>query len=156
LPDNVRHLQDHIRLNALRNVIVCGAAVDESPGRVRFRSTEDRLRGTISDQGDIVVNGVAIDNLVAEGIYPAPSCIKIDVEGAELRVLRGARRMIATRRPHIFIAVHSERLRDACWKFLVQYGYELRTLDDDFELHATPCTSWQAPSQRDNGHSINR
>ena len=43
----------------------------------------------------------SIDGLVASGAMPPPTLMKIDVEGAELMALRGARQVCAKHRPFI-------------------------------------------------------
>ena len=54
--------------------------------------------------------------------YPAPDFIKIDVEGAELNVLRGATRLLAEIKPVIFCEVASE-CAGAIADLLHGYGY---------------------------------
>jgi Methyltransferase FkbM domain len=49
---------------------------------------------------------VAIDELVASGELPAPTAIKLDVEGAELRVLEGMRETLARHRPTLICETH--------------------------------------------------
>lgn len=52
-----------------------------------------------------------------------PDFIKVDVEGAELDVLCGARRLLRERGPALVIEVHSRELEQDCGKLLVEYGY---------------------------------
>jgi hypothetical protein len=68
--------------------------------------------------------------------HPAPDILKIDVEGAELDVLRGGARMISAKHPAIFLATHSDELDRECRAFLAAFGYRIRGLDQR-ELLAT-------------------
>lgn len=47
-----------------------------------------------------------VDSLIAEGRVPSPHVLKIDVEGAEGEVLRGARDLLKTRGPRLLIELH--------------------------------------------------
>jgi FkbM family methyltransferase len=51
---------------------------------------------------------LTLDNLVNDGVIPAPDIIKIDTEGAEHLVLQGMRRLLKSevRPEHIFIEIH--------------------------------------------------
>lgn len=57
----------------------------------------------------------------AEGF--APDFLKVDVDGAEADVLEGARGLLAYRRPHLLVEVHSEELERRCGRLLVGHGY---------------------------------
>jgi FkbM family methyltransferase len=57
-----------------------------------------------------------------------PNVVKIDVEGAELQVLEGSRRIIQSFRPIIFLEVHSEALELVCSEELRMLGYSARRL----------------------------
>ncbi|HLH86492.1 MAG TPA: FkbM family methyltransferase [Thermoplasmataceae archaeon] len=52
--------------------------------------------------------------------------LKIDVEGFELDVLKGAKNCIERFRPRIIIETHSTELRNNCDQFLKNMGYTLR------------------------------
>jgi len=52
-----------------------------------------------------------------------PDFLKIDVDAAEADVLEGARGLLADRRPHLLVEVHSEELERHCGRLLVESGY---------------------------------
>lgn len=104
-------LERHLRLNRLANrVSVRSEAVADTTGTVAFRDTgtdgDNRiLRATGDDVATVC--SVSLDDVCAtHGL--APDVIKIDVEGAELAVLRGARRTIAARgsKLSLFVELH--------------------------------------------------
>lgn len=71
-----------------------------------------------------------------------PTAITIDVEGAELRVLRGAERTLREARPLVWVSVHPEFMRDMygdtvgeLWLFMNDLGYERTFLTQDHEVH---------------------
>ena len=55
-----------------------------------------------------------------------PDIIKIDVEGFEMEVFKGAKDTIRKYHPRIILEVHSSRLKIECLSFLSQYGYVVR------------------------------
>lgn len=69
-----------------------------------------------------------IDELATDGTRAAPSLIKVDVEGAELMVLRGASRTIAGLAPAWLIEVHTIGLMCQIDALLHSAGYRLRLL----------------------------
>lgn len=66
-----------------------------------------------------------IDALVAEGAAPPPAFLKIDTEGAEGDVLRGARRTIEQHRPRMAIALHGQDKALDCATVLAGHGYHV-------------------------------
>ena len=70
-----------------------------------------------------------IDSLVSEAKYPPPQIMKIDVEGAEVQVLEGARQTLQVSKPILFIEAHSRNLADACTELLEGIGYRVRVFD---------------------------
>jgi hypothetical protein len=62
-------------------------------------------------------------------VNPAPDFIKIDVEGEEARVLRGAYRVLREKRPLICCEVHSSDLAVEVSDILKSAGYALENLN---------------------------
>jgi FkbM family methyltransferase len=76
----------------------------------------------------IVVETSRADSLVGSGRVPAPSLIKIDVEGGEVGVLRGCDRLLAAARPLIAIEVHNTAAMFRTHEMLAARGYRLTLL----------------------------
>lgn len=122
-PTNLRILRKHLQLNNITNVTVIEAAVAESSGKSKFALGTGTGTGHMAPDGQLEVQTVSLDELVQQGIIPPPQIIKIDVEGAELRVIKGALQTIATYRPFIFLEVHSAILLRSCDEILTKLGY---------------------------------
>lgn len=132
LPRNVGFLRRHMTMNNTSTVTVVEAAVARASGVVRFRAEPTGLEGAVDDSGDLEVRAIALDDFRG----PAPHVIKIDVEGGELGVLRGAEATIARARPVIFLEVHPGCEPARAW--IEELGYEVRELGDDRRLLALP------------------
>ncbi len=63
------------------------------------------------DGTGLPVDGVRLDDLVAETGHLRPSLVKIDVQGAEMLVLLGASQILKIARPALFIELHEEGLK---------------------------------------------
>ena len=100
--------------------------------------------------------------------------MKIDVEGAELDVLRGAGRTFASSRPAVQLGLHPQQIREAggtldeIWDLLRDYNMRLfhnhklvdkpwfRDHDDLFDVQALPSslTTWNGRNVGE-GRSVN-
>jgi FkbM family methyltransferase len=127
--ENAHNLVRHVGLNGLANVTVVQAAVADRGGLAGLRVGVDRSTGALSDDAPYKVPTVSLDGLVEAGIAPAPDAIKIDVEGAEVLVLEGARSLVAAKRPVLFVALHGAEEKRRCREILASYGYEVFLLD---------------------------
>lgn len=138
LPANLELLRRNLALNGADNVSIVDAAVADTSGRARFTVGGSASQGALADEG-IEVAVVALDELD----LPPPTVMKIDVEGAESRVLAGAVRLLTHHRPVIFLSSHGFRQYDACTRFLEGVGYcsSLRrdgSRDGQYESVASP------------------
>jgi hypothetical protein len=58
-----------------------------------------------------------------------PDLVKIDVEGGEADVLRGAHRLLHDRHPHVIIETHAAELERECVAILSEAGYTPEIVD---------------------------
>lgn len=105
-PHNVTILKRNKKINGLRNVVIRQVAVGDSPDKVTL--VQDSGEGGVllenkNNLSSITVDLVTLDHLAEE--YGFPQFLKIDVEGFEDRVLKGAQK-IMQHRPKMMIEVH--------------------------------------------------
>jgi len=122
-------------------------AVGREDGIAKFNVMPDSSMGKLNSSGfqaevaragELTVQLRTIDSLVAEGKYPPPQVVKIDVEGVEADVLRGAWKTLEANRPLLFIEAHSESLRLECTAMLTSLGYKVRVLEKNLDLALNP------------------
>jgi FkbM family methyltransferase len=104
-PANAARLVANVEANGCRNVDVHAVAVSEVSATARFTTHASSLQGSLGERGAAVAT-TTIDAVVSAGASP-PSLMKIDVEGAEGRVIAGARHAISATRPVLLLEVHS-------------------------------------------------
>jgi FkbM family methyltransferase len=109
--------------NGLQVTVVC-AAVSDTSGWARFDGSTS-LGGHLSSSGRSVVPTVSLDEWAAE--HGSPAFVKIDVEGAEVAVLKGAKRLLAGDRPVILCEAHGTQNEIA--SILRDSGYDVRAVE---------------------------
>lgn len=142
-PMNARFFRRHMKLNGLKGVILYEAAVGEYEGEVMFDTAHGSATGMVSAGGDLPVKQLSVSKLVERGEVPAPTFVKIDVEGGEIEVLKGLRDIIKSARPKILIATHNDECHSYVVDFLKVNGYKFEILNPgrvkgDTEIIALP------------------
>jgi FkbM family methyltransferase len=125
-PVNLPVLRRHISLNRCANIQVLELAVSDREGTAHFDLGGGSGIGHLAEAGSVEVKLTRLDAL-AETL-PPPAAMKIDVEGAEMQVLRGGAQTIESAKPVIFLSVHSAELKRECEEFLRQRGYTLQEI----------------------------
>lgn len=115
-----------------RRLTILSAAASDKEGVIEFAiSRRARASNSIAGFGSTQTGGVlerrcvpcfSLDTLL--NFFPAPSVLKIDVEGAEQLVLNGATRLLTEVRPAIYCEV-SHATADNVSKLLSEAGYRL-------------------------------
>lgn len=132
-PLSYRRLVRHCRMNRLDWVRTYECAVSDAPGDAEFytygdlRSTSPHLpyetETRTEECAPIPVRLVQLDELVAHGEIRLPNFIKVDVEGHAHKALAGARRSLASARPILIVAFHSQVEREGVRALLDPLGY---------------------------------
>lgn len=137
LPRNLKVLNRLIEINRMSNAHVVPYAVSDVSAAGYFLEGENHSLGRLAKEGDLTVSVTTCDQFVADtGVVP--NLIKIDVEGSELDVLKGAANLLESSHPTLLLSVHSERLRRDCLAFLTGLKYHrIIPLDSAGRLEAT-------------------
>ncbi len=107
-PENLPELRATIAANSFSNVEVHEIAVGSENRRTEIKGGLNS--GIVGDgAGAYDVELRTLDSLVADG--RRVDFIKIDVEGYELQVLRGAQRILEEHKPRMFLEVHPVLLK---------------------------------------------
>jgi FkbM family methyltransferase len=123
-----------IRLSALFNgfdqIVVVEAAISELPGLADFHIFDELVSAGLNRRGGQVVRvkTTSIDHLSEAYSLQRISFIKLDVEGAELDAVKGARRVIARDKPAIVFELIGDpygEKADLLWRELVSLGYRI-------------------------------
>ena len=143
-PEAVRKAEANILLNRLENYCVKGKAVCDHIGTVRFSAANPTgLTNRIIDDDDgVTVPATTLDRDLDPDFKRRLSFLKIDVEGAELKVLAGARETLALS-PHLLVLF--ERLKqaplDALLRFFEEQDYAVFAIADGMPTKSTEMIS---------------
>jgi FkbM family methyltransferase len=133
-----------LHLNRLENVHVVQKCVSDQAGRVSFSLAADSAYSSMIDTGRkaeirrFECEAVTLDAYCHEAGGISPDLLKIDVEGAELRVLQGAAGIFgAKNRPRlVLIELYNQNLRafgtsiDEVCAWMTERGYRAYVLVD--------------------------
>jgi FkbM family methyltransferase len=141
---NLQFLRSHVEQNRLEQVTILPIAVADETGTARFGGGTGTGTGRLCDNGVDQVAVRRLDDVAAE-MDLRPQHLKIDVEGAELAVLRGGRQLIEKHKPTIFLSTHDgivPGIHRQCCELLIEWGYRLSpitgaSLDEASELLCT-------------------
>lgn len=143
-PRIISYLQNNVTVNCLRNVVIRHCAIcDLESGDVEFYEApvENFGMGALAAQFGVLSTSVparTLDGLLAEEGIRSVDVLKVDVEGLEAAVFRGAKELLTSPAPPVVIFEFcdwAERRASACTvgdaqRTLASYGYNLWRLQD--------------------------
>jgi FkbM family methyltransferase len=124
LPASRSKIRDNLMLNRFDNVTLRDVAVAAEPGELEIIYDEFMLGGATGDpeisaeltgsaaKSKSCVVPVTTLDLEIEAGQPVPDFVKIDVEGMEYSVLRGMRKLLASRKPWLYVELHGTTPQD--------------------------------------------
>jgi FkbM family methyltransferase len=134
-PPAFRELEWHIKKNACANISAQQLALADIPGQGVFLPGNSPTTGSLVfdlgesvPQNSIPVTVRTLDDLVKESVLPRVDFIKVDAEGAEIRVLNGGNDTVAQFRPTMLIELHTPEQDVLVANWLCQRGYHLKRL----------------------------
>ena len=125
---NCDKLLNHLTLNGIENAKVVQCAVADCDGFTAFQIGNSDFAGKLATSGRHVVPVFSLDSITERLTHQTPYLVKIDVEGAEAEVLKGADKVLAKSRPKLLIAIHGQERASKCFAILQSYGYSMETL----------------------------
>ncbi len=116
-----------------------------------FRLNDPALHAKLSVSAKLVGNATRpewcrLDDELPD--LPGPALFKIDVEGGELDVLKGARNLLSKSANCLIIETHSSDLERDCIAFLTELGYQTRIVKNGWyrlllpEARSIPHNRW--------------
>ena len=135
LPANREALARLVELNPELRISVLPYAISDNDGSGQFRVMPDTSMGKLcklpeSEQVNLMpVEIRQIDSLLQSEEILSANVVKVDVEGAELAVLKGSLKLLREHRPKIFLEAHSAALQTACSELLVANGYDIYCIE---------------------------
>ncbi len=148
---NAATVQENAAINRLANVTVIPAAVTDQDGWATFLDqgslqgrlgkddTEAQARRRASKRSKhsySVVPVLTLDSWIAEADQKPPSVVKIDVEGAEVGVVRGMTETLRSARPTLIIELHGTSTEVA--DVLDSVGYLHAPIEADVPTREAP------------------
>jgi FkbM family methyltransferase len=149
VPSNAALIRRNARINGFWNVAVHEAAASSTAGKAELILAEFAGGASLASVGSppdasgrMEVRTITVDGLIAAGLIPAPSLVKIDVEGAEHEVLLGMRETLKRCRPNLLLefdgctVLEVEEKVGRSSELLESLGYRIRTMPESYQ------TSW--------------
>ncbi len=143
------YLERHVEWSGgAGRILIRGVCCGASAGQAKFYSVPGRAEGMnglvpVEGFGESIAEVVTLDQEV-RSLEAIPTVIKIDVEGAEWEVLRGAEQTLRKFRPRISLSLHPEALRRQGitpehileWLSVLGYGHEIVSVDHEVHVIA--------------------
>lgn len=145
IPEVFGYLKSNINSERISNVELHNCALSDKSGKAQFsipkfkHTGENFYEGHLTEgNGDLSVEVNTIDEL---GISGNISFIKCDVEGAELKVLKGAVNLIKKSKPIWMLEINSDLTSDGAQQiinFMHESGYKMSFVDEDKLVDDSP------------------
>lgn len=161
-PKNYRRCVDNVKLNNLENVRVFNRGLSSEAGHLELtydplmpgagsgnHEVSRQIAASVASATRVQIEVASLDAEIETLKLPPPDFIKIDIEGMELRALRGMSHTLTVHGPELFIELHGAELSDkisntvAVIELLERldyriYGVENRTLLDSTTVGPHP------------------
>lgn len=144
------HLARNVAANGLQNVRIVNCAVAETSGELFFDPVDGDCEGRLViggtqelTEGFLTVDAEPLPVVLRSQSLHAVSCMKLDVEGAELAVLAGAQDLLRVQRPVVMIDYYERSVAESLYDLgYAPYRYK-RKRSGGGDLSLLPITAEQ-------------
>jgi FkbM family methyltransferase len=151
-----KELQRNVLLNRFEQVQCVQRAISDQTGPVQFVAGPSHSMGHLVAVGrhnaanmplteSFQVESTTLDDFVNQGGLP-PTFLKVDVEGAEARVLHGGKAVLEEHRPTLILELHNPGQDVAVGMILKELGYRARRVDKKAPPVLTLSSGWPDPN----------
>jgi FkbM family methyltransferase len=140
VPSNIQRLKENIALSGHQNVHNNKIALGSQPGEITMYVPRDACRSALAPESGqdakFPAKLVRLDDFWIEAGSPRVTFVKMDVEGAEPEVLRGAHQFITTCRPIFMTEINAHKLslmnekKSAIHELFYKYNYKSFVFND--------------------------
>lgn len=140
-PQVVEELRWHVERNGLSQVSIHACGLLDRAGEIPFvlgeNSKTSHVTGT-HDHGagrQIIVPCLTLDEVMEKQSLSSLRLMKVDVEGAEGRLLKGAEKTIRRFRPHLVVELHNPEQDMEVARLLSAWNYRIQRVDGSSIKH---------------------
>jgi FkbM family methyltransferase len=121
-PSTFALLEENVRSNGVENATLLNQCISDKRGEVRFNVDANSARSSLVRKGSsqVVLLANCLDDLIPYGVHI--DLLKLDVEGAEYLVLKGATQIFRTAPPRVVVCEATSCLNEIT-DFLSSFGY---------------------------------
>jgi len=140
MAENLELIKKHMEWNNYSNIELFPFAIADSDRMVEFSDSPNMAANTYNEQSSlhksspkISIIARSLDSICAD-LNLKNFVIKIDVEGAELDVLKGAKKILETHKPELILATHECHVKGVeidCLDFLHALGYVCEPMEEE-------------------------
>ena len=123
-PINISFIERHISINHVKNVSLLKTGLSNYEGSAKFDLDTGTGTGKISNNGTLEIKVQSLDKLYDDGQIDGPSFIKMDIEGEEVKALKGAENLLKKYMPVLNISTHGQDIHKNCIEFIKSLGYK--------------------------------
>jgi len=141
---NFSRLTNNLNLNNFKNVVLVNMAIGDKIGTgfIKVINKSNLGMNKISINSGTAISIITLDDFIKREKVNRVDLIKIDTEGYEMHVLKGAIQTLKTFKPKLFIEIDDNNLKEQgasaleLIKYLENLGYKLTNAETDKEVNA--------------------
>lgn len=122
-PINIRYIEKHVAVNGIRNIELFKIGLSDHIGETSFDVEHGTGTGRISEGGSLTISIDTLDNLINKEMLSPPDFIKMDIEGEELKAIKGGENLLRKYKPTLNISTHGDIVHKDCIDLVKQIGY---------------------------------